>query len=422
MSGVQHLSMRVPWRDRPWDEFICDDPLGNSSCTLLAAIGKDRDDVYEVKQAGSAIDTLDHDRLPCLSERAMFMSPLGYTVVKHHPYAHDAALKGMLHDTPVSLPGFAFEAVPFRWMNRESLAQEIGLERVPRFNQNAEDAADVALRYEPPWVMDGDNQRAILGAFFEAVVPGQSLVFTYMKHSPLQEERTDRLIVGAARVIRVTPPPMWGQSGKPPFSSSMWETIVEHSLRPEMADGLLLPYQQLIPLLDDGVDITAALAWAPEGRTTEFSYVTEHLSDDAAIEALNSLRSAAEAMRELGIDLPEAGIEWVSAEIERLWQLRGPVPGLPGVLKVLGVQQPYVAAQAVVGECSDDKDPWDLLLSIFADPPCAPGNVRRHIGSLQARVWSKVPSDRQAVLRLLSGLDITPDQVQLLLDGATDVE
>jgi NAD(P)-dependent dehydrogenase (short-subunit alcohol dehydrogenase family) len=26
--------MRVPWRDRPWDKFVCDDPLG-SSCTLL---------------------------------------------------------------------------------------------------------------------------------------------------------------------------------------------------------------------------------------------------------------------------------------------------------------------------------------------------------------------------------------------------
>ena len=126
MAGVQHLSMRVPWRDRPWDQFICNDPLGNSSCTLLAAIGKGRDDTYEIVNSGASIDSLDHDRLPCLSERATFMSSLGYTVVKHHPYAHNPALKGTLHDTTVSLPGYAFEAVPFRWMNRESLAQEIG--------------------------------------------------------------------------------------------------------------------------------------------------------------------------------------------------------------------------------------------------------------------------------------------------------
>ena len=117
---------------------------------------------------------------------------------------------------------------------------------MPLFNLAAEDAADAALDYNPPWVMDGGNQRAILDAFFEPVTPGDSLVFVYLKHSPLQEQRTDRLLVGAARVTRITPPPMWNQSGNPPFSSSMWETIVEHSLRADMTDGILLPYQQLI--------------------------------------------------------------------------------------------------------------------------------------------------------------------------------
>jgi hypothetical protein len=50
--------MRVPWRDRPWDQFICDDPLGNSSCTLLAAVGKGRDDLFEEANAGAGIDKL----------------------------------------------------------------------------------------------------------------------------------------------------------------------------------------------------------------------------------------------------------------------------------------------------------------------------------------------------------------------------
>ncbi|UYM06072.1 hypothetical protein [Solicola gregarius] len=422
MSGIQHLSMRVPWRDRAWDEFICDDPLGNSSCTLLAAIGKGRDDVYEIENHGAGIDSLDHDRLPCLSERATFMSPRGYTVVKDHPYRNNPALKGMLHDTPVTVPGYAFEAVPFRWMNRDSFATEVGHERVPLFNQDAEIEADAALNYTPPWVMDGTNQRAILDAFFEPVALGNSLVFAYLKHSPLQEERTDRILVGAARVTGVTSPPMWNQSGNPPFSSCMWETIVEHSLRPDMTDGILLPYQELLPLLDEGVDVSAALAWAPEGRTVEFSYVTEHLTDDAAIEALAALQSAAEGMRALGVELPDAGVAWVEAEIERLWQLRGPVPGLPGILKLIGVQQPYVASRSVIGECSDDQDPWDLLDEVFHAPSDAPTTVKPHIGNLQARVWAKIPAGRQAVLRLLSGFDISPAQVQILLEGATDVE
>ena len=279
-----------------------------------------------------------------------------------------------------------------------------------------------SLDYEPPWVMDGGNQRAIIDTFFEAVCPDDSLVFVYLKHSPLQEQRTDRLLVGAARVTRIMPPPMWNQSGNPPFSSSMWETIVEHSLRPDMTDGILLPYQQLIPLIDGGVEVGKALAWAPEGRDVEFSYVTEHLSDDAAIESLSALQSAAEGMRELGIDIPDVGSQWLKDQVERLWQLRGPAPGLPGVLKVIGVQQPYAAARAVLTEASDDMDPWQLLTAVLADPTGASASIRAHIGALQARVWKKVPPERQAVLRLLSGLDISPAQVEMLLAGETEVE
>src|SRR5690349_18715064 len=140
MSAIKHLSMRVPWRDRPWDQSICIDPLGNSSCTLLASIGKNRADEFESSNSGASIDLLDQDQLPCLSERATFMSPLGYTRVKHHPYSNNKALKGTLHDTAVSLPGYAFEAVPFRWLNRDSLAHEIGHDRVPLFTQEAEEA------------------------------------------------------------------------------------------------------------------------------------------------------------------------------------------------------------------------------------------------------------------------------------------
>ena len=422
MTVVQHLSMRVPWRDRAWDQHLCDGPLGNSSCTLLANIGKKRDDAYEADNAGASVETLDQDRLPCLSERGTFMSPLGYSVVKSHPYAHNKALKGTLHDTPLVVPPYAFEAVPFRWLNREYLTDEVGHDRVPSFNPAAEDAADASLDYSPPWVMDGHNQRAVLDAFFDGVAPGHSLVFMYLKHSPLQEERTDRLIVGAARVAGVTPPPMWRQTGHPPFESSMWETIVEHTLRPDMGEGLLLPYQQLIPLLDEGVDVEPALAWAPEGRTAAFSYVTEHLSDDAAIDALGSLQDAARSMRALGIEVPEAGLRWVEEEIERLWELRGPVPGLPGILKAIGVQNPYAATRAVLAECADGQDPWDLLQSVFDTPESAPASLRTHLKLTHIRVWNKIPAPQQAVMRLLSGFDITPTQVGILLSGQTEVE
>jgi hypothetical protein len=55
---------------------------------------------------------------------------------------------------------------------------------VPAFNQEAEEHANAVLKFEPAWVMDGDNQRVVIDAFFESVMPQESLVFMSLKHSP----------------------------------------------------------------------------------------------------------------------------------------------------------------------------------------------------------------------------------------------
>src|SRR3712207_3427266 len=115
-----HLSMRVPWMDRQWDGAVCDDPRGNSSCVLLKNIGPKRDDAFEQSHAGLPFAQLDVARLPpCLSERATFMSATGYRVIKNHPYARNTAISVL--PSPVSVPAYAFESVPFRWLSRKSL-------------------------------------------------------------------------------------------------------------------------------------------------------------------------------------------------------------------------------------------------------------------------------------------------------------
>jgi hypothetical protein len=422
VSGITHLSMRVPWRDRPWDAAICDDPLGNSSCTLLGNIGPRRDDAYEVDNRSSPIDRLDQNRLPCLSERATFMSPIGYTVEKEHPYAWNKALSEHLRRTDVTVPGYAFEAVPFRWLNRRTLDENVGTNRVPAFNPTAEDHVDDVLGYAgAAWVMDGNNQRAVMDAFFDSVAKNESLVFIYLKHSPLQEQRTDRLLVGAAMVTGVKSPPTWDQIGTPPFQSCMWETIVEHSLRPDMHHGILLPYQKLVSLLDEGTDIGAALAWAPEGRDTEFSYVTEHLSDDAAIEALAALTSAANGARALGIDIPDSALKWLATQHERLWQLRGPVPGLAAVLGFLRVERPFIAARMILDE-ADGPAAWVVVRDMLDDPARTPPALKPHLTPTVSRIWQKLGADRQHVLQLLAALDISAEQVEMLMTGQTEVE
>lgn len=283
MDRTLHVSMRVPWRDRAWDDRVCDRPLDNSSCILLSNIGDKRDDEYEQANAGLPMLDLEPARLPCISERATFMSKHGYAVTKTHPYAANKVLKGTLHPTAVVIPGYAFEAVPFRWLSRKTFEEEVLPGWVSDYEPDAEDRVRDVLGFNPNWIMDGANQQAAIATFFEPVAPHSSLVFAYLKHSPFQDADQRRLLVGAAMVTRVDTPSMWTMTGSPPFESSMWETAVSHSLRPDMKEGVLLPYQALVALQEKGIDVEGALAWQPEGRDTEFSYVTEHLSDDAAI-------------------------------------------------------------------------------------------------------------------------------------------
>lgn len=417
MSLVKHISMRVPWRDQPWDDKVCRAPLDNSSCLLLKNIGDKRDDPWELKVAGHSIaDLPTPERLPCLSERGSFMSSHGYTVAKEHPYRVNRALKGHLHPTTVTVPPYAFEAVPFRWLSREAVDEELWRD-VDDYRPEREDHAHSVLKFTPGWLMDGHNQRALISRFFADVVPNTSLVLVYLKHSPLQEESTQRLLAGAALVTSVTPPPMWNQSGQQPFDSSMWETIIGHSLRPDQKQGFLLPYQELVPLMDTGVDVSSALAWAPADSTHEFSYVTEHLSDDTAIAALKELRAAAEGMAGLGVNIPRSALAWVDEQIDRLWQLRGPAPGLAAVLRYLGAESAHQVIRRLVEDADWQQDPWFVVERAFDSTQALGKELAAVLPPSVGGTWRGLEDDEKMALRILSAMDVDAAQVSDLMDG-----
>jgi AAA domain/UvrD-like helicase C-terminal domain len=200
----------------------------------------------------------------------------------------------------------------------------------------------------------------------------------------------------------------------------MWETIVSHSLRHDQQAGVLLPYHRLVELMDGGADVSAALAWAPEGRDVEFSYVTEHLSDDAALQALAVLQQAAQALPGLGLQVPAAALDWLEAQIARLWKLRGPTPGLAAVLAYLGVERPHAAARDLIASAGNG-NVWDLIESGFADAAVLPGSVRHIVGTTAGRVWSRRSGVQRDALRVLSGMDVSAGQVEALLNGRTEV-
>ncbi|MGR6320063.1 AAA family ATPase [Micromonospora soli] len=411
---IEHISIRVPWHDAGWNGTVCADPQGNGTCVLLKNIGQRRHDEHEQHLAGSDIADLPlADAPPCVSERATFMSPRVIPFQRQHPFTQKSPAFATLQLTPQPIPAYTAQAVPFRWMSRDG-AKKINERRQLGLRPELEEQVDAITGWpNSTWMMHGDNQRTILEAFFGTVRRESSLVFFYAKHSPLSDD-TRRLLVGAAVVTDVTPTGAYRSSGGERFPAQMWETNISHSLRPDQQRGFLMPYQALLAARDDrGVDITDALAFAPEGGWEAFSYVTEHVSHDLAIDALLALMAAGRAaQRLLGSAAGPLGFDWLEGQLNRLWKLRGPRPGLASVLAAFGVPQSVTFAHTVAAAGGPDGDPWLTLEQAMADPDRLGIAAKTHLTPTVRATWKALKPERRKLLELLSRFSLTREQAE----------
>ncbi|MEU4772683.1 ATP-dependent RecD-like DNA helicase [Micromonospora sp. NPDC023644] len=413
-SPIEHISIRVPWHDTGWKGTVCADPHGNGTCVLLKNIGQNRRDDQEQRNAGRDIADLPFaEAPPCVAERATFMSPRVIPFQRTHPFTKKSPAFATFQPTPQTMPPYSAQAVPFRWMSRDG-AKLLNEERRLGLLPELEDQVDAITGWDKStWMMHGDNQRALLDAFFSTVQPERSIVFFYAKHSPLSDDPR-RLLVGAAMVTDVTPTGAYRSSGGEPFPAQMWETSIGHSLRPDQQQGFLLPYQALLEARDRrGVDIGDALAFAPEGGWEAFSYVTEHVSHDLAIDGLLALMAAGRAARRiLGDDAGTLGFDWLQGQLNRLWKLRGPRPGLASVLAALGVPQYVTFAHMVAAATGPGNDPWQTLEEAMTDPNRLGVTAKTHLTPSLRATWKALKPERRRLLQLLSRFSLTRDQAE----------
>jgi AAA domain/UvrD-like helicase C-terminal domain len=412
-SFVEHISVRVAWHDHGWDGTVCRDPAGNASCILLKNVGPNREDDLEVQLAGQGVLDGRSYVPPCINERATFMAPKALSVVKPHPFRNNPALKAV-RPTRVPMPPYTAHATPYRWMLREEVSS-VTAEREGVYRPELEERVDRAMGWKRPgaWVMHGENQGALFEEFFRTVVEATSLVFFYAKHTPLADD-PQRVLVGAARVAKVELPGLYDTAGDPAYPSLLWETVVHHTLRPEMTDGILLPYQALLAASDQdpSLDISRCIAHAPADAWTSFSFVTEHVSHDVAIDALLVLEQAARAASEIVGGIPPSAFMWVDDQVNQLWQLRGPCPGLGSALTAFGVERGTLLAHALAKHIDEGSDPWPAVERAFADPDALGPEIARHLTPTQCRKWSRLGAERKELLRLLSRFALSTEQVQ----------
>jgi len=422
---LRHVSIRVPWHDAGWNGTICQYPSHNTACLKLANIADKKRETVEDNMAGESLQNLDpKDFPPCVRERGTFMAPFDFYSPHQHPY-FDTSPDTHGHFKPTSLhyPAYAAGGIPFRWMHKEFLfgnkKQNI---RGLVYEEPLEDvdlSLEPKLSFDPVWIQDYRNHQNALECFWNHVQPEESLVFFYAKQVPLVEDIGRRILIGVGRVLKIGPLTEYDykESTDNKIRSLLWERMVYHSIRPDFLDGFLLPYHEALAKCDEGraFDPSEVVAFAPEDRFTEFSYATEHVRHDAAIDALLACRNALKRANELFDVSIEVQERWIDRQLGKLWKKRGAFPGLGSVLNATSVPMGNFVAQALDHKAGKNGDTWAVWLAALADPQnYLPQDLANRLDNTIVKAWQNLPDVRKNFLQLLSRIDLTADQAETL--------
>jgi AAA domain/UvrD-like helicase C-terminal domain len=415
---LRHLSIRVPWHDTGWEGRVCSAPQHNGACLILKRIAETRDDQAELSRAGQSINHLQEDQWPCcIAERSAFMADFEYVRHENHPY-QAAGYKSHQHfvRTPLRYPPYSAACIPYNWMfssRLEELRDEYGLDIGPEYEPEVINQYDTPV--ETSWVQSRRNQLGLLDCFFDHIKPEKSLAFFYAKQVPFVDT-PGRVLIGVGRVRNVGEPTEYRYSVKnPPLQALLWERMVQHSIRPDFKDGFLLPYHAALEFAKENPDFDPAevVAMAPSERFDEFSYVTEHVSHDGAIDAL---LACAAALRRAEVLLPgnyQGQLKWIDGRLNELWTMRGPCPGLGAALCAFGVAYGTFVAREIETKLEPNADPWPLVEKAFANPGM-------HLSRESAveftdelcKTWKRLRESRRSLLKLLSRFSLSEAQAK----------
>ena len=385
---VQHISIRVPWTDNGFIGRICDCPLKNYACRRLKAIAETNSLLCQ-EQGQSNVDLCDikdsekRSKLPCLTEGRAFMSDKDITTECYHNYSmYNYDSHRDFIPSKLIIPAYTLVAHPYRWLRRGN--NEDG-EKIRELNDIPDRDGEIAHlllknqnRGGSPvgqnWVQHPETQKRIFETFFKHVVPNKSLCFIYAKSVPYIEN-SDRILMGIAVVdkeVRLPQKHAKRADASSPLESFSWECMVAHKIRQSkgifLSDdngvfgGFLFPYAQFIEKIETAktikekeayIKVLQAIAVSiPEDFREEFSYATEHVSNDAAIYMLLKAEKALSAIIDLGYihgNLVDCRL-WVQQELDFLWKDRPIYPGLGNALAAVGIN---VANNIVANEINE---------------------------------------------------------------------
>jgi ATP-dependent exoDNAse (exonuclease V) alpha subunit len=420
--SLKHLSIRVPWHDNAWNGSVCNNPKANGACLILKNCALNRDDEKEQALAGKLLSDLDEEEYPvCIGERATFMAPFSIHKTLKHPYAVSSpSTHGHLKPTRVQFPAFSAAAVPYHWMLKENSKDKTSVYDL-NYDEGREPEIEWAKNGNDNWVQEFNNQKALLNCFFEHLQEGSSLVFFYAKQVPFVEE-SGRVLAGVGKIKKIIPSGPYEGSNKR-FGAAYWEHMILHSIREDSKNGFILPYHQAIAYQAEhpAFDAAELAVIVPKDKQFEFSYATEHVSNDSAIRVLLDCIKSLEKAEALGIGQNhEHIIQWIHNEIAQLEKLRGVYPGMGAALCAFGIDKGHFVAAEIINQLEGEKkNPWLLFEQALDNPKDILSDdvaslIHFNSKKLYQKLKAKATPSRIAFLHLLSRFDLSIEQATIL--------
>ena len=386
---------------------------------LLAMAKKNRDAI-----SGKRWDEIDPAGLPpCKAESAVFMSPFPWKREFRHPYValkSCAATHGGLKPRLIEVPSFTAIAVPFHWMLRNqqplidnSVPVQLPPDQVPPFPSS--------------WVFGKDRMIALLEHVFEKLEAKHSLVIFYTKEGHPLGEGIRRLVVGIGTISKLGKIERYNTDSGPGYP--LWDRLVSHTIRPDGAEGFLLPYHEYLAPTGDAAEderrrsLLAEIIVSPEDtHQVDFSYAAEVTRADVALSVLIQCLKAVRRIREHDIVKGpwQAREEWLNARIEEVWQDRGRFPGLGPALEALGMRlgTALVLEMRTQGRINPDGNPWPEISKVIDGSAPPPQKAYNSDLKIVRPVWAALPPERKTLLQLLSRFDLTSDQALRFFNSA----
>ena len=365
-----------------------------------------------------SIENLDEKLMPsCIKERMGFMAPFDYKITIKYPFVFKEKLNHFL-PTKINVPPYSAFAVPYYWLSKKGLKYLNNSDIIPvSLELSKEFEEDNQLRTD--WVNTFHNQKLITDWFFGQIKPKKSLCFFYAKKVPFVEDQ-NRIIIGVGKVDGVAPPKEYDYSEEKEYRGLIWERPISHTIRPGYEDGFILPYHEALKMKEENPDLDFdpydLAVFAPKGKIQEFSYVSELVTNDSAIDVLLACAESLKKATKYGVKGPwENCIRWINIQLDEIWKMRGPCPGMGSVLTALGISLGNFIAWEMEEKRQESEDPWDLLEKVFENPKDYLSTIL--ITELEEikEMWEVSTNEEKDLMKLISRFDLSTFQAKIII-------